>query len=100
VFVEELDGAQGLFEEAFRIALDVFHEEEILPQVGLGEDVGGLHEVFGELEDVVRVTLAGAFGQTLQGHIVDELLAKRGHNSLRETEFTRGENLPEAWDSV
>jgi hypothetical protein len=76
--VEELDPADGDDQRTGSESFLVLEIQEVRAQLLLGESIGGLMEVVGQLPDGSEVGLLGAFAEPGQLEILVHLLTKRG----------------------
>lgn len=86
---QKLHSGEALFEETFRIPLDVFHVEEIPANVLFTEGFGRFHIMPGGFGDVLGVIVPGALGQPFQRHVFKEPLSQWRHNNLRKRNSRR-----------
>lgn len=62
------------------VVLDILEEEEILSEFFLGDEVGRLVVVLGELADGADIGLLGSLGETSELKTLDHSLSKLGHH--------------------
>ena len=77
---EELDRAEGNGGGRSGDLLDVREVQEVLPQLLLGDLVGGLVIVLRELTNGPDVALLGVRGKPVKLHILAHALTKGGHD--------------------
>ena len=82
--VEELEGGEDLGVGGVSDVLVLDEVEQVGADFSLGDELGRLVEVLGELGDTADVELDGLWSEVAEGHVLDHAAAQRGHSSAPE----------------